>query len=204
MTSIMRFDKWENSIGSQSVTFNQLKGGTGLVPMIPTTVQYSGGTATSNTAGIITYNAVTSLSLNGVFGSYKNYRMIITGTSTNNTALLGRFRQNGVDLTSAVNQRQVLYANGTAVSAGRGSNESNWEIGVLDVNHQTILDIYSPNLNTFKRGLAISGRGTTTIQWFTESLVCTDTNAYDSFTIYPNGGTISGEVVVYGYNELVA
>lgn len=189
--------------GAGTVDAAQDNLGIGMVRMIPATVQYSGGSATSNTAGMITYSAVTSLSLNNVFGSYRNYRIIISGTSTASTGLLFRFRSNGADFTGTVHSRQVVIGAGTGNAVqSRASGENNWEIGTISGQHYIVVDMYNPNTNWNKNFHSFTVRdGGAAINSIWEAGYAATTTPYNSFTLFQPAGTISGEIVVYGYNE---
>lgn len=176
--------------------------GVGLVRQVPPTVNFSGGTATANALGTIAYTAVTSLSLNGVFSTFRNYRIIISGSSSAGGAMQFRFRSGGTDYTGTVHSREVLFATGATVTAARGTGETNWELLPLTGTHYLVMDLSNPNSASDKSYYCSFVRDSAAnINSGFEAGLCATSSLYDSFTIYPTTGNITGRIAVYGYND---
>lgn len=200
MTATMRFEKWENSTGTKSVTMDQMAGGSGLVPVIPTSVSTGTGTATfSATSGKVSFNSTSStnnITVNGCFTStYTNYKIFLTLTSGQaNGQYLFQLTQSGTPNTAAY----MTLNSGGSTTTGGSSIElmfANYTTGT----GSTSLDVYQPNeaINT-----------TVTHDWFyddggTFQFARKGTRhrqavAYDGFKI--SGATSSiGSIQVYGY-----
>lgn len=174
----------------------------GLVPIVPPTVNYSGGTATANTLGVIAFSAVSSISLNNVFtSSYKKYKIIFEAFgSTGPIETLYRWRTSGVD-------KVINYFGGTTWTAynsgpsavGQRNNDSNGFVVPIRtaVASQATLEVLTKSDNWNYTSLIYSphysagGSG---------GYECPITTA-DGFTILTASGTMTGTVRVYAYNE---
>jgi len=94
----------------------------GLVVMTPSSIAYSGTSASINADGSVDFSAVTELRLNGVFTSdYDNYMVTWRGTTSTGTNIYARFGSGGgtPSATGYVDQR--INADNTSVAAVRGS-----------------------------------------------------------------------------------
>jgi len=182
---------------------------TGLLPVAPTSVAFAGTSATANSLGAVTFTAVTSLSLNGVFTSaFRNYHLIFnipTGTAT--STVIWRLRAAGVDLSSGSYQTAQLFIrdNGTTtVNAGTTAT------GITICNVQNVsnraniakLEVYSPQVaaGTSMQVAFQSNDATSGIMAVGGSMT-TLTNQYDGFTITVPSGAMTGLVSVYGFND---
>lgn len=177
----------------------------GLVVMTPSSIAYSGTSASINADGSVTFSAMTSLSLNGVFtGDYDNYMAVITGTCgtsvvTNN----GRLRASGVDATATNYTRQYLFTYGTNADAARESSQSAFRLGAtnVDANNGSVCYFFGPylaqptavrvvNQSTYD-GAAMTDAANT------HSL----STSYDGFTLYPSSSSMTGSITVFGFAQ---
>jgi hypothetical protein len=179
-------------------------GGFGLVLIKPSTVV----NGTDNGKGTVTFSAQTSVSLNNVFNStYKNYRMFITATSSaGETDCNFRLRANGSDVsTSSYNFSEVsLGANGTSYnrSGGLATSGAFGRIGGNGLGHITV-DIAAPQIAQRTTTTSRSAADGST-SFFNASIASNfvSTTQFDGITIIlTGGGTMTGTVSVYGYNE---
>lgn len=180
----------------------------GLVPIVPPTVSVSGGTATANSLGLITFSAATSISLNGAFtDAYKKYRVIVEVNSASSSGILAwRYRNAGTDNSSTVYGQGGLISRTSGATANLSSGNTTYQImgsllaasgysfiwvidvvGVRQANNKamTWLTYYSDTT---------SGSGGFAGGYFTP------TTTFDGFTLFPTGN-MSGNVQVFGYNE---
>lgn len=176
----------------------------GLVPIIAPTVNYSGGTATANSLGTITYTGVSSISLNSVFTSaYTSYKIICEHVLSSDTGLMLRLRTSGTDNTSGVyNNHHAFWGTG-----GSGSNiiQNSTTFGGL-FGHRTQRGMYeiidpqqaSRTVATFF-GAAENGSGGS--EQHTSSVVHKSNTQFDGFTLYPAGGTFTGTLTVFAYQK---
>jgi hypothetical protein len=173
----------------------------GLVPIVPTSVAVSSGTATANANGQVTFTTVGSVSLNGVFSStYKNY-VVIWSEDTSSVQAITKFymRLAGTDNTTASSYiTQYLRATSTTASAAKDT----LAYGQLDVSAGTqsfaTLTVFSPAIATPTYFTNLVNTQTST---FVEIHAATHTQsvAYDGITFQANSGTMTGTVSIYGY-----
>ena len=175
----------------------------GLVPITPTSIAVSSGTATVDVSGNVTFTSVSNLALNGVFTSaYRNYRFIVTANSSTLADLNFRLRVNGTDASGTNYYFGGGYVNdigGTGTYAGTAQAAASLMLMNSPGSGGTSasVDLQKPAEATFTNGQAVSFgafRGMTL--GFTHGLGA----AYDGFILYPSSGNISGNLKVYGYN----
>ncbi|HSG62767.1 MAG TPA: hypothetical protein VLA24_15180 [Pseudomonadales bacterium] len=179
----------------------------GLVLVSPTSIANSGGSASAS-GGEVTFTGVSSVSLNGVFSSaYENYRIVFNGISSSATAtgLNMRFRASGTDASSSL----YLWG-GVYITQGAGPTRNysgglaaTGEIAaVADYTGDFTADIIQPALAANSSWVSsYLGSGTSSAVYGTISGAHTAATSYDGCTIYPNVGTITGKIRVYGYKN---
>jgi len=171
--------------------------------MVPTSIAYTGTSATTTASGSVEFTACTSVSLNGVFtGDFDNYQIVIRGTSSANDYMEARLRASGVDEDASWNYytRQYIYADSTSI-AGAISQQNEFRIGNFSNVQRwgAVTDAYGPYLAqpTAFRSVAVSDYASAYIEDYasTHSL----SNSYDGITLLSRGTqTHSGVVSVYG------
>lgn len=180
----------------------------GFVPVVAPTVNYSGGTATANTLGTITFTGVTSLSLNGVFTSaYRDYEIRINfsgSTGGVGTQQYFKLRSTGTDNSSAYyNSGWGHTSNSANTNFGGASNGSLWNYTNTDGTYNvgammSTIKVSSPQVAISTYCISHSwfignGHGSSiAASWNTSA------TPMDGFTIYPSSGTITGKIAVYG------
>jgi hypothetical protein len=176
-------------------------GAPGMVLMNPTSIAYSGTSATLGANGQVTFSAVTSLSLNGVFtADFDNYVISISSTvATGDVGLRMRLRLSGTDATTNY-VRQYLSVDGSSINAGRETSQSEAGLGAVRTsftNGQTVM-IYGSSLAqaTAFRSIDVDGISSAYIQeWAGTHSTAT---AYDGVTLFPTSSNITGALQVYG------
>lgn len=180
--------------------------GDGLVTMTPTSVDVTGTSASINADGGVDFTAVTSLSLNGVFtSSFDNYLIVTTPylTGSADEWTLMRLRSSGSDATATNYTVQYLIGNNTSLLVNRLTSQSSGPLSVSaeSVYAGTHTHVYGPFLAqpTVWRLTGVSGRSGAYIHDIasTHSL----STSYDGFTCFPAAGSITGNIVVFGYEE---
>lgn len=174
----------------------------GMVLLTPTSIAHSGTSASIGANGQVTFTAVTSLSLNGVFSAtYDNYVMNFRCSVASGLIDLNfRYRTAGTDDSGNNYTRQFLDATGTTVSAGRTSSANVGRVGAVDAAQRNGYEwqIYGPFLAqpTASRGFGASSYTNAYIAEFavTHSL----STSYDGFTLLPSASSITGALQVYG------
>jgi hypothetical protein len=185
----------------------------GLVPIIPTGIANSAGSASYNsTTGLVTFSSTPTISLNGVFTSaYKNYRVEVNFSSTSGTGgdLGMRLRVAGVDYGSTAS----YYTAGewsNSQNAGNSYYNPGATLGYLgnlfSINAaftSAKMEFMNPQISgvtgvqTLLTGLSGSGAPA-----FYRSTAVNDNNvSADGFSLLAVSGTImNGTVKVYGWN----
>lgn len=180
----------------------------GMVLLKPTSIDYTGiagHSASINTDGSVTYDGVSSLSLNGVFSAdYRNYLMVTELIFYSSSApLRARLRDSGgSDALGGNYTNQALYTSGATLAASRDTGTDQCEIGYVSagsrVNAYTTR-IYSPYLSetTLFRttGMNAFSGGVEKYDYAGQHAVA---SSYPSLTIFPNIYYIYGTVAMYG------
>jgi hypothetical protein len=168
----------------------------------PTSIAYTGTSATLTTNGSVEFTAVTNLDLRGVFSSdYDNYTVIIRGNGTIDTALNVRLLL-GVtpDSTSNSGVRQLLMSLGTTTSGVRSTSEFiPGGLGALTVSRSgNTATIYGPYLTQPTAGRVINASGTDGASIYDYAWTHNVSSSFDGFRIFPQSGNITGLISVYG------
>jgi len=174
--------------------------GNGVALLTPTSIAYSGTSASIGANGSVEFTACSSLSLNGVFSAnYDNYIIAIRNVGSTDGDIYGRLRSAGSDSTTTNYTYQYLAADSTTVSAARASL-SRFIFGGFSSTQRDGL-----NVNVFGPYLAQPTAVRSTTIWGKNSAFIYDnagthslSSSYDGITIYPNTGNLTGLVSVYG------
>jgi hypothetical protein len=179
----------------------------GLVVMTPSSIAYSGTSASINADGSVTFSACTSLSLNGVFtGDYDNYMMVFRNNASGITLIQMRLRVSGVDNSTASSYtHQYLSASGSSIARARNS-DSNFKLsyGYLDNRQGTTVYFFGPYLAqpTACRTVNVWGFDSSETGLRDYAQTHNQSVSYDGLTIYPsNAETFTGLVTVFGFNQ---
>lgn len=173
----------------------------GMVLMKATSIDYNGTSATLGENGQVTFNAVTSLSLNGCFSAdFDNYVVSVRLNASAPLVVEFRLRASGSDNSTASSYtRQVLQVDNTSVSASRSTGDK----GRLNAAYGTQRagfdwHVYGPYLTqpTATRSITVSDASSAYI----EEYACThnQSTSYDGFTFIPSSGNITGALTVMG------
>lgn len=146
------------------------------------------------------FSAVPSQSFNNVFSAdYKNYKVIIFGSSSVGTTFSMRYRTAGSDNTTSNYDTQRNSIAGTTSTSFRNlaadvlplslGNEGAWTF---------FIDISNPfeTLSTFAFSLMTAGVGNET-----SGSRFSATTSFDGFTFFPASGTITGTMSIWGYKS---
>lgn len=175
----------------------------GLVPVVPSTISVSGGTATANSNALISFSGASSIDLNGVFSStYRHYRVVLsTPTTSNDTWINLKFMTSGAVNTSTNYARTLTYNNSGTTNLSQTTGDTRIivnKVGVVsDVSQSASFDIYNPAVAS-STGVVGVGSGwyliTGTFAGFFNA-----TTQFDGIRVMPEAGTFSGTVQVFGY-----
>jgi hypothetical protein len=164
-----------------------------------------------NAAGLVKISATTfsassgvSFAANTFSSTYANYRIILSNlTASTGASIYMRLRASGTDNTSNIYYQQQLYLSSSTVSGVRQQNTF-WSVGSADTSTSnfTIIDLFNPQTTAKTRGSVLWNQsGITTPETLIQTMTHDSTTQFDSATLYPNTGTISGTVYVYGYSN---
>jgi hypothetical protein len=175
----------------------------GLVVMTPSSIAYSGTSASINADGSVVFSACTSLSLNGVFtGDYDNYmvtvRMKMQSSAPN---LHMRLRASGTDASGSNYTRQYLTSSGTIIGANRAS-QTHATVGFTGTAEGgTNFYVFGPYLAqpTATRSVDVSAYAGAYLQ----DDACTHSlsTSYDGLTLFVSTSNCTGLLTVFGFNQ---
>ena len=196
------------SLASASATYAPVAAG-GLVKLVPTSVT----NASNSSTGTVTFNAASSVSVNGCFSAtYESYLITInlTNNSANDGDMLLRWRNAGTDSTalyySSYTGLNTLASPGT-INKTQDPSTTGHAIGKYDnatVNSQYItVDITNVFLSNFTT-CVFTGFGSTDVS----NLFSYNgggnhrvSQSYDGFTLAAENGNFTGTMKIYGYRN---
>lgn len=182
----------------------------GMVLLTPTSIAYTGTSASIGTNGSVEFSAVSSLSLNGVFSAdYDNYMVAMRHAKDaggTQVSLYCRVRSGGTDESSGVDgstgkyTEQRIRATSTTVDGSRTSNYTYAFIQVTDNEQKDghLSYFYGPYLAqpTAIRSVNVNSNANAEIRDM--AITHSASSSYDGFTFYTSADTFSGLVSVYG------
>jgi hypothetical protein len=147
------------------------------------------------------FSASSAVNVNTCFSStYDNYKILVrvTGTSVTNGEIRFRMRSGTTDNSASSYTSQRLYAQSTTVGGSRIVNQTSGILGSYNTSVSFLsTDMFQPFL------AAVTGYSTQVSynQEFIDFFAGAHTvaSSFDGFTLFPDSGTITGEVWVYGY-----
>lgn len=150
-----------------------------------------------------TGTAVSAINVNNCFSaSYTNYRIIFNGT-TSAAPITMRLRAGGSD-DSAANYRESRFDQEATVLAGqRNTGLTNWgNIFVpIGVTNHNVLEVSNPfEASVTAAYVTRSEAPNGNINARTLHFGINTTTSYDGFTLSVGSGTMTGTVLIYGYN----
>ena len=183
-----------------------VKDGATAMGTISTTVDDKTGLILISTTS---FSAVSSVSLpaNSFTTTFKRYRVIIKATASTGADIDFRLRAAGTDATGTDYKAQTLEGNGTGVAASR-TNLNRWYVagGYVGTTGEStsIFEVVNPAQTVKTQSLTMSsndGLSAANIRVYLQASFHDVAASYDSGTIIPGSGTISGSVSVYAFNE---
>ena len=177
-------------------------------PALPSTTTLDGSTL--NLPGLVlitseSFSAVSSVSVNNCFsGSYKNYRLLISGTSSGTGVdLRFRWRVGGSDNSTASSYvRQQLIAASTTVAASRQTLDygafGQWSSTLISTSSVDVFDVFAADQTGWLAHTLSSENDAGMYNYFGNH---NQTTSYDGITLYPSSGTFTGTLRVYGYKD---
>jgi hypothetical protein len=197
-----------------SGTLDVVRGGTGttvgsgLVPIVPSSVSVGSGSASVSSTGTVTFTGATSISLNSVFSStYRHYRIVIDTPTTSGTGnLTVRFRSGTTD--DAVNtyfQYWTMKRLTGAFQDNSGGPSTSYSLyGFLvsggSPTNSWSGDVIFPNVATTQTWITGQGFGydATSTYMVNSSVLYNSAKAFDGISFF-SAAQLTGTVKVLGY-----
>ena len=173
----------------------------GLVPIVPTSVSVSSGSASIGTSGLVTLTSGSQVTLRNCFStSYTDYLILVTMNLTTATRISCRYAINGTpDSTTSYTTTNFSYwSSGTAVGGAPTSSPA-IEYYSTAGKHSIRFQLYKPypanQTALFEHFSIVDADGIRIGQ-----VRHTSTSNRDGFTLFTeDGNAMSGTVQVYGY-----
>ena len=149
-----------------------------------------------------TFSSVAAFSLDAdtFTSTYTNYKIILETSGL--TILKMRLRASGADNTTSNYTKNVIVINGATLTGERSGPGTTWDLTAVAAlaDPMVTMELFSPKATAKTKGNYTSGAGTsetTTVGTFNFGL----TTSFDSATFFPDAGTFSGTLSVYGYEK---
>lgn len=199
---------WRNQNSSEGIGL-QFK--SGLIPVTPSSVAVSSGSATVDADGLITFTGTGGVYVNSAFTSaYKNYRVLIYRLQASvGTLVYARMRASGGDKSGAVYFTPATWVNSASGASGvyTGFNGITFtELCPVTVEAgwtSATMDFFQPALSDSHTIATFTGTGYSSgVQTRTGHVMYNVAEAIDGFSLWPStgGATLSGKIRIYGYN----
>jgi hypothetical protein len=176
----------------------------GMKMVVPTSVTVGSGTGAVDTNGAVTFSTASSVSVNGCFTTtYDNYRIIFNTTLSADADMTFKYRNSGTDTSAAYySYNHSMFPIAGTQGAGTRTNNStfiafNGGLGILNY----VVDIRNPYISGQKKYLNAQGISSALYSIHQTGGTLDNTNQFDSFTLAPQSGNITGTVRVYGYKN---
>jgi hypothetical protein len=182
--------------------------GDGLVTMTPTSVSVTGAGSSATIAadGSVDFTSAETLSLNSVFSSaHDNYCIVIrcSTAATTNVAIQYKLRAAGTDTTGSDYTYQYLEVTSTSVGGARAGTQTIGRMGQTSNTQRSgaVAHFYGPYLAqpTASRSVTVGGLDSAYIQ--DQATTHSLSTSYDGITISLTASNMTGNVVVFGYEE---
>ena len=184
--------------------------GVGLVPIIPTSLTPTGGTASFNSnTGTITMGAgMTAINVSGIFTSaYKNYLVIVEvlkDANASNSNFTAQLLSGATPLTSGYVTANIGIASSNSAIQNLGTADRFYVTRTYQASRRSMgtLTFSSPFLS---QATTVSGTGYGTTLGDEQGLVMTgtvnNTTSYDGLRFLTSVNAVSGTINVYGFKD---
>lgn len=179
-----------------------------LVPVVPSSVDKSGGTSSVATNGTVTFAGVAYVSLNGVFtNTYDYYKIFFSYSGSVSAGNSIRLRSSGVDNTTlnyVVGRAYQVDNTGGFQNTGGQTSWGTTPSTVQQFNAE--ITLVNPKQAAPTQGWQIGANSTSpssgsTMASQTGAMLFQASTSFDGISIIANSGTISGTVQVVGFNK---
>ena len=174
----------------------------GLYLITPTSIAYTGTSASISANGSVSFSAISSLTLNGVFTSdYDNYMIVWRGTSASAGDIEMRLSAGGSADSGSNYAWQFLSANGTTVSGTRYTSFLYGRLGQAE-GLQTmgyVAYVYGPALLQPTAYRSVTAIDASSARILDHAGTHNQSLSYDGINFWD--GTHTGRVAVYGMRK---
>jgi len=149
------------------------------------------------------FTSATSVSIDNCFSSaYENYRILIHAVGSAGTEMFARFRASGTDNTTAAYVYQNIVASGTSLSASQATGDTKFRFGTFRTSYGSYsLEVFSPFVSSQTTHVTSLGNDQDGLNLDIRATAFQNTVSFDGITVYPNTGTGTGVIRVYGYRN---
>lgn len=179
----------------------------GLVPIIPSSVSLTSGTATVSSSGLISFTGANTATLNDIFSpNYSNYKIIITSEADSSPSDIWlQFKNSSGTLGSGYNYMRFNNQN-NALSGSYSTSQGSWNLGRTNGYGGTAIDLtlYDPGKSLTASNGYRKYTSLNTDAVFSEMLSGVNGitgSAYTGCLIFLSGAVTFGnaKIQVYGY-----
>jgi len=177
----------------------------GLILLTPTSIAYTGTSATISANGSVSLTACSVLSLNGVFSAdYDNYIIVGHHAINGGQSMLSRLRVGGIDnTTSSSYVHQYWFAESTTVS-GFQQTSNYWVLSARGITKRAgfVASIYGPYLAQPTAWRTVMADDYNSASVTDLGGTHNQSTSYDGITLIGNSSqTMTGRVAVYGMRK---
>jgi len=172
----------------------------GLIKVIPTSVAVGSGSGSVSANGTVTFSGASTITLNGVFSSsYETYQIVVSNlTGATNGNLYLRFTSGGTQNTDVVFNIQNLVNEGASTSSS-AYTAAEYVLGAARTTVSQILTFVTRPFTAAPKSLWSSGGGAGRLNLTTANYG--NSISFDGFRLIGDAATMSGTVMVLGYNN---
>jgi len=151
------------------------------------------------------FSAVSSVSVNNCFtATYTDYFVMIRAFGSTTTEMFARFRTSGTDNTTAAYAYQSIVASGTSVTGSLATGDTKFRFGTFRTSFGAYgLTIYSPQVASTTTDVTSLGNDQSGLNLDLRSTCFQNNASFDGITVYPNSGTATGSIRIYGIRSTV-
>lgn len=196
--------------GTGGTTLAQAQGnlGVGIVPVTPSTVVVSGGSATTNADGSVSVTTVSTVSLNNIFSAdYNVYEFIIAdavSASTINDPLDIRLRNSGTDRITDYYQNGVQQTAAVTPGIWSTNNTSYFQLNSFNTTAGTTFanfKIFYPFATARTQMSSVAFGYGSSLLYTSITGIHNLAQSHDGLTIRARAGNFSGTIQVFAYNR---
>lgn len=151
------------------------------------------------------FSSVSSVTFDNCFSNnYVQYKIVTAATGSTLAGINLQFRASGSTYTTASYRYQKLAYLNNATNAARTTGATNWQnaLGAIDngIAYAMNLEILNPYQTMYTSGVN-QHQYSNSSAYEIRSFGITVTNSFDGFIATTSGGTMTGNIYVYGFSK---